>query len=274
MLKPSYGKKTSTSSSQNSPRAFSDSTTTCWPWRARLVQLVLVVAPDHAGGRGVDDDGILRDPLRALGRRQHERVGAVDRDVHVEHAERIPDHARREIGLHRERRLHDGLGIARGVRPHVEGDAAEILAPRAELVDVAARPGRVGRRRIDRLGHRRLRRAPAHHDITPERILGGGARVPGEPREGVVEEHALALPAPDRRHRVDQAEHRDRHRTRVMGHVRQLEQRRHLVRGRRAGLEDADDPVDVRPSSCPRRGSPGSTPRRRARRASARRRRG
>ena len=53
----------------------------------------------------------MRHRLRSLGGRQHERVGTVDRQVHVEQAQRLTDHARRLVVVDRERRVDRGERI-------------------------------------------------------------------------------------------------------------------------------------------------------------------
>ena len=82
-MKPSYGKNRSTPSIQKSLRLFNASTTTCWPWRARLwvwSSTFWSIMPRVAAWISTGSWG----RSRALGGGDHEGVGAIDRHVHVD----------------------------------------------------------------------------------------------------------------------------------------------------------------------------------------------
>ena len=94
MVKPSYGKYTS---------HVVDPEVALGPERvdhhllavvAQARGLVLLVLADLAERRRVDEHGPVREVARPLGGGDDERVGAVDRDVHVEQAQRPADHPR------------------------------------------------------------------------------------------------------------------------------------------------------------------------------------
>ena len=142
------------------------------PRQAR--ELILVVAPDESGGGGVNQHRRFRQRLGALRGGEHERVGAVDGDVHVEHAERFADHAGVEVVGHRDRIAHGGERVARRVGAAVDRDATERLARHVVLVHVAARPRGVRRGQRDVLGPPAARPAGASaaaHEGASERIV-------------------------------------------------------------------------------------------------------
>jgi hypothetical protein len=69
---------------------------------AEARSLLLAVDVDHAEHSGIHENGREPHVARSLGGCDDERVGAVDRDVHVEQAERPADDPRREVVGHLE----------------------------------------------------------------------------------------------------------------------------------------------------------------------------
>ena len=160
-MNPSYGKYTSTSSIQKSLFALSASTTTCWPWRCRpgvWSSSFLSIMPER---RGVDEHRRQRQVAGPLGRGDDEGVGAVDRHVHVEQAQRPADHAGGQVVVHRDRLAHGGGRVAGRVRAVVDGDVAEVLpwARRTRACSARPRPCSPTRPAIGLGAGRRRRRA-------------------------------------------------------------------------------------------------------------------
>ena len=182
--------------------------------------------------------GLQRHVARALGRGDDERVGTVDRHVHVEEAQRPADHPRREVVVHRERVAERGGRIARRVGTVVDRDVAERLTRRVVLVQVAARPGRVADGAADAVGPEAVT-GTATEAHAPERVVGGRAREHRAAVDGVVCEHDVGRTRVDGVHRVgDRGDERDAGSVPVRK-VRDAERRLDVLRVR------AHEPVDV-----------------------------
>ena len=190
----------------------------------------------------MDEHRLLLEVLGSLGRRDDERVGAIDGVVHVEHAEeRAAHHPRVEVVLHRQRRTQRGVVVERRARAAVDRDVAQVLALGVVLVEVAVGPGGVRRAEVDVVDPRadRPRGRQLHRAPPTEGIRGG--RLALHRRDGVVDENRLALAGVDGVHRGDDLLRERREGVVEVGDLGDAQRALHKVRRQHR----PDDPVDV-----------------------------
>ena len=159
------------SSIQMSLFFFSDSSTTCCPWSSEAGGLVLLVLGDHPLRARVDEHRLQRQVASALGGGDDERVGAVDRHVHVEEAQRPTDHAGREIVVHRERVADAAAGLCAALERSLIAMYPNVSRVRLVLVEVPARPRGVSDRAADAVGPEAVAR-PSPEAHPAERVVG------------------------------------------------------------------------------------------------------
>jgi hypothetical protein len=88
---------------------------------------VLLDGRGHARGRRVDEHRGGGHVAGALGGGHDERVGPVDRHVHVVQAQRLADHPAAEVTGHGQRLAQHRVRVGRRVAPVVDRDPAETL---------------------------------------------------------------------------------------------------------------------------------------------------
>ena len=171
-------------------------------------------------------DGILTYVERSLGRGEDQRVGSVHRNIHVEEAQRLTNHAPREVVLHGERCLHHGQRIQQSVGPVAHRNMAEMFPRAAGFVHITARPCRVGDSTLDAL--RGVTPGPRTHGPRPDRVRRRCPRGHGRPIYGVIGQGDLTGAGKNRIHGLDDGLAEGRHLRRVVPNARQAESDRHI----------------------------------------------